>query len=70
MTTHDKLAQLVTMLRKGPHAVDDMAAAAEYHPDGVRRFLRSMQAAGHVRPRGVKDAGARGSKPMLWEWVQ
>jgi predicted ArsR family transcriptional regulator len=70
MTTHAKLAQVITLLRTGPHTVDDMAAVVEYHSDGVRRFLRALDKAGHIRPRGVKDWGQRGSKPTLWEWVQ
>lgn len=70
MTTHAKLSHVITLLRKGPHTVDDMAAIVEYHSDGVRRFLKALDKAGHVRPRGVKDWGQQGSKPTLWEWVQ
>jgi predicted ArsR family transcriptional regulator len=68
MTTHQKLAQMVTLLRQGPQTVDDLSALVDYDPRSLRRFMAALQAEGHCSPVGVKDAGARGSKPMQWEW--
>ena len=69
-TTHEKLAHMVSMLHAKPQTVEDMAAALEYHPDGVRRFLRALQAKGYVTPQGVRENHSRGSKPLAWGWVR
>src|SRR5690606_33651742 len=59
--------QLVTLLRRGPQAVDGLAEAVGLTPNAVRAHLTSLERDGLVRPRGVRRGTGAGKPATLYE---
>jgi predicted ArsR family transcriptional regulator len=59
--------QLVTLLRRGPQAVDALAASLGLTPNAVRAHLLTLERDGLVRQRGTRRGQGAGKPATLFE---
>jgi predicted ArsR family transcriptional regulator len=59
--------QLITLLRRGPAAVDALAAALALTPNAVRAHLLTLERDGLVRQRGTRRGQGAGKPATLFE---
>ncbi len=66
-TELERIADAITLLKRGPHTAREIAARLEVQPAAVRRWCGTLVDKGHAR-RGASKR-VRGNETQTWEWV-
>ena len=62
----ERMADCITLLKRGPHAASEIAQQLGVRPASARRWCQTFEDKGHAQPTAKL---VRGQAAKAWEWA-